>query len=102
MSRKQAAIIEETTTGTIRPHQPGESALKAILTEDIDWKSFPAFPPSVRLAVVVCQPSEPGPYVIRVGGAPRHKTDAAQAPRGSRLYRHVWCLLNRYWTRIQC
>jgi hypothetical protein len=29
-------------------------------------KPFPAFPPSVRLAVVVGQPSEPGPYVIRL------------------------------------
>src|SRR6185312_9446549 len=36
------------------------------LPEDIDWKPFPAFPPSVRLAVVVGHPSEPGPYTIRV------------------------------------
>ena len=35
-------------------------------TSDIGWKPFPAFPPSVRLAVVVGQPSEPGPYTIRV------------------------------------
>ena len=47
-------------------HQPGQAEFKAILPEDIDWKPFPAFPPSVRLAVVVGQPSEPGPYVIRV------------------------------------
>ena len=40
--------------------------LQSVLPEDIDWKPFPAFPPSVRLAVVVGQPSEPGPYVIRV------------------------------------
>ena len=66
MSRNQTTIIEETAKGAVRPHQPGESAFKAILTEDIEWKSFAAFPPSVRLAVVVGQPSEPGPYVIRV------------------------------------
>ena len=30
-----------------------QDALKAILSEDIEWKPFPAFPPSVRLAVVV-------------------------------------------------
>ena len=77
MSRKQTAIIEETTKGTVRPHQPGESAFNAILTEDIDWKPFPAFPPSVRLAVVVGQPSEPGPYVIRV-----------RVPRGVKLMPH--------------
>jgi len=49
-----------------RPHQPGEALFKSILSEDIDWKPFPAFPPSVRLAVVVGTPSEPGPYTIRV------------------------------------
>ena len=42
------------------------AAFKSILPEDLDWKSFPAFPPSARLAVLVGQPSEPGPYVIRV------------------------------------
>ena len=47
-------------------HQPGQAAFRSILPEDIDWKPFPAFPPSVRLAVVVGHPSEPGPYTIRV------------------------------------
>lgn len=47
-------------------HQPGQDIFKAVLPEDIDWKPFAAFPPSVRLAVVVGQPSEKGPYVIRV------------------------------------
>ena len=28
-----------------RPHQPDESAFRAILPEDIEWKAFPAFPP---------------------------------------------------------
>jgi hypothetical protein len=36
------------------------------LSEDVDWKPFPAFPPRARLAVMVGQPTEPGPYVIRV------------------------------------
>jgi len=40
--------------------------LKTILPENIDWKPFAAFPPLVRLAVVAGQPSEPGPYTIRV------------------------------------
>ena len=60
-----------------RNHQFGEDAFKAILSEDIDWKPFPAFPPSVRLAVVVGDPSKPGPYVIRV-----------KAPSGVRLMPH--------------
>jgi quercetin dioxygenase-like cupin family protein len=50
----------------VRTHQPGEAVFRSILPEDIEWKPFPAFPPSARLAVLVGQPSEPGPYVIRV------------------------------------
>jgi quercetin dioxygenase-like cupin family protein len=53
----------------VRAHQPGESAFRAILPEDIDWKPFPAFPASARLAVVVGEPSKPGPYLIRVKAA---------------------------------
>jgi quercetin dioxygenase-like cupin family protein len=50
------------------PHSaPAEQAVfKAILSEDVDWKPFPAFPPSARLAIVVGRPSEPGLYTIRV------------------------------------
>lgn len=57
------------------PHQPenearsaaaGKAVFRAILSEDLEWKPFAAFPPSVRLAVVVGQPSERGLYTIRV------------------------------------
>ena len=58
-------------------HQPGQDAFKAVLPEDIDWKPFPAFPPSVRLAVVVGRPSEQGPYTVRV-----------KVPRGVKLMPH--------------
>jgi quercetin dioxygenase-like cupin family protein len=50
----------------VRPHQPGEDAFRSALSEDLEWKPFAAFPPEVRLAVIVGQPSEPGPYTIRV------------------------------------
>jgi quercetin dioxygenase-like cupin family protein len=50
----------------VRPHQPGEADFKAILPEAIDWKPFPAFPPQARLAVLVGDPTRPGPYVVRV------------------------------------
>ena len=50
----------------VRAHQPGQAAFRSIRPEDIDWQAFEAFPPAVRLAVVVGHPSEPGPYVIRV------------------------------------
>ena len=47
-------------------HQPGQDTFRSILPEEIEWKPFPAFPPSVQLAVVVGQPSAPGPYLTRV------------------------------------
>ncbi|HEY2446503.1 MAG TPA: cupin domain-containing protein [Rhizomicrobium sp.] len=50
----------------VRTHQPGEGVFTSILPEDIVWKAFPAFPPGVRLAVLVGDPAGSGPYVIRV------------------------------------
>jgi hypothetical protein len=49
-----------------RTHLPGQDDFRSILPEDIDWKPFPAFPPSALLAVVVGDPAEPGPYTVRV------------------------------------
>jgi len=66
MSRNQPALSTEATKENVRSHQPGEAVFKAILSEDIEWKSFPAFPPSARLAVMAGHPSQPGPYTIRV------------------------------------
>lgn len=50
----------------------------AILQENIKWQSFPAFPPEARLAVLVGDPSRPGPYVVRV-----------TLPAGVKLMPHV-------------
>ena len=66
MSAKKEAIVAERQQGTVRAHQPGQDVFRAVLSEEMDWKPFAAFPPSVRLAVVVGQPAEPGPYTIRV------------------------------------
>jgi quercetin dioxygenase-like cupin family protein len=49
-----------------RQHQPDEEQFRAIHSEDVIWKPFPAFPPAARLAVLVGDPAKPGPYVIRV------------------------------------
>ena len=75
MARRQTVIPMKES---IRPHQPGQADFRAILPEDIEWKPFAAFPPSVRLAVVVGQPTEPAPYVIRV-----------RVPRGVKLMPHM-------------
>ena len=66
MSDKRTASAKEGQQDAIRPHQPGQAVFRSILSEDIEWKPFPAFPPEVRLAVIVGEPSGPGPYVIRV------------------------------------
>ena len=49
-----------------RDHQPDQERFHAIRAEDIQWTTFAAYPPEVRLAVLVGDPSKPGPYVIRV------------------------------------
>ena len=38
----------------------------SILSEELDWISFPAYPPQVKLAVLVGNPKVPGPHVVRV------------------------------------
>lgn len=48
------------------PHQPGQSVFKSILPEDMNWQPFSAFPPEIRLAVLIGNPTKAAPYVIRV------------------------------------
>ncbi len=61
----------------VRTHEPGQAVFRSILPEQIDWQPFAAFPPAVRLAVLVGHPSEPGPYLIRV-----------RVPGGTKLMPH--------------
>ena len=49
-----------------RLDEASQSVFRSILSENVDWKPFPAFPSSVRLAVIVGHPSRPAPYTIRV------------------------------------
>ena len=58
----------ETAGGVDRhsEHQPDEGRFRVIRPEDIVWRAFPAFPPAARLAVLVGDPTKPGPYLIRV------------------------------------
>jgi quercetin dioxygenase-like cupin family protein len=76
MPDKKEAVMEA-PKATVRLHQPGQDVFRSVLSEDIDWKPFAAFPPSVHLAVVVGQPSEAGPYTMRV-----------RAPHGVKLMPH--------------
>ncbi len=73
MSTMRTPVAE----AVVAAHLPGQNVFKSILCEDIDWKPFAAFPPSVRLAIVVGDPSKAGPYTIRV-----------RVPRGVKLMPH--------------
>lgn len=53
-------------TTAVRSHHPGQSTFRSILPEQIEWRAFPAFPPAVRLAVLIGDPAQSEPYVIRV------------------------------------
>jgi hypothetical protein len=61
----------------IRTHEPGQDLFRSVLPDDVDWKSFAAFPAPVRLAAIVGQPSEPARYVVR-----------AKVPAGVKLMPH--------------
>ena len=74
---QEAGAVKSAQQGDVRPHQPGQDVFKSILSEDVDWKPFPSFPPAIRLAVVVGQPSEAAPYTIRV-----------KVPHGQKLMPH--------------
>jgi quercetin dioxygenase-like cupin family protein len=62
---------------TTNHHQPGQGVFRTILSHDVGFQPFPAFPPGVQLAVVVGDPSEAGPFTIRV-----------KAPAGAKLLPH--------------
>jgi quercetin dioxygenase-like cupin family protein len=49
-----------------RTHQPDEGVFRAIRPEDVEWQPFAAFPPAARLAILIGNPTQPGPYTIRV------------------------------------
>jgi len=77
MSIERTEVMTERQQDPMAVHQPGQDVFKSVLSEDINWKPFAAFPPSVRLAVIVGNPSEAGPYTIRV-----------RVPRGVKLMPH--------------
>jgi len=57
--------------------QLDQAVFGAVLSEDVDWQPFPSFPPAARLAVVVGDPAQAAPYVVRV-----------KLPSGVRLMPH--------------
>lgn len=43
-----------------------QDGFRAMRSEDVEWTSFEAYPPTVRLAVLVGDPTRKGSYTIRV------------------------------------
>jgi hypothetical protein len=74
-------------------HQLGQDVFRQALPEEFDWEPFPSFPPSARLAVVVGDPSELAPYVVRV-----------KVPSGVKLMPHRhhedWAKSGEYITQV--
>jgi hypothetical protein len=94
MPNEGTAVMTGAQQRSVSAHQPGQDIFKSVLSEDIHWKPFAAFPPSVRLAVIVGQPSEAGPYTIRVrvpiarlSGADFHKPTSGPLRRLSSNFR---------------
>jgi quercetin dioxygenase-like cupin family protein len=58
--------VSDPDTEPRRDHQPGQEHFRVIRSEEVEWKPFAAFPPQARLAVLVGEPTQPGPYLIRV------------------------------------
>jgi quercetin dioxygenase-like cupin family protein len=60
--------MPETNHRADRPaaHQPDQHRFHTIRAEDVQWTTFPAYPPTVRMAILVGDPTKPGPYTIRV------------------------------------
>ena len=85
-AQRPSATIDEEPAEKASAHQPCQSTFRWVLPEDIVWQPFDAFPPTVRLAIIVGHPAEPGPYVIRV-----------KVPSGVRLMPH-WHPEDRIYT----
>jgi quercetin dioxygenase-like cupin family protein len=59
-----AGLSIMTNSAGAEPLSP--KTFSAVRPEALAFEPFPAFPPGVKLARVVGDPSQPGPYVVRV------------------------------------
>ena len=69
MSENVASDVQRASAESGSPAPPkilSVGKFGSILSEEISWEPFAAFPPQARLAVLVGNPMQPGPYVIRV------------------------------------
>jgi hypothetical protein len=89
---EEGNAVKRAQQSEVQTHQLGQEIFKTILPDDVDWKPFPAFPPSVRR-----RGSALGARPLHDQGqiAPWSEVVASQAPGGSSLYRDFRRLLYR-------
>jgi quercetin dioxygenase-like cupin family protein len=63
-----APHAQESEHATAQPaaHQTGQEQFRVLRAEDVAWQAFAAFPAGAKLAVLVGDPTKPGPYVVRM------------------------------------
>ena len=54
------------TSGLAQAQGLAPTTYGEVLPENIQWRSFPAFPKTMQLAIVVGVPQKNGPFVVRV------------------------------------
>ena len=64
MSDNKQASTVEAQRGVVRPHQPGQDVFESVPEDKLE--TLPVVPSFGSPTVVVGQPSEAGPYTIRV------------------------------------
>ncbi|MNF59053.1 Cupin domain protein [compost metagenome] len=73
-----ALLVASATAPLVQAQSLPLDKVGAVHNEDVEWRSFPAFPKEVKLAIVAGDPSKPAPYVVRV-----------KVPNGTRLMPHI-------------
>jgi quercetin dioxygenase-like cupin family protein len=73
-----ALIVTSATMPFVQAQPLPLDKVGALHSEDVEWRSFPAFPKEVKLAVLAGDPSKSVPYVVRV-----------KVPNGTKLMPHT-------------
>jgi quercetin dioxygenase-like cupin family protein len=70
---------------SVERHSLSPKVFGSILPEAVEWLPFAAFPPDAQLAVLVGDPKQTGPYVVRVRARAGAKLMPHQHPE-DRIY----------------
>ncbi|MNF91539.1 hypothetical protein D3C84_741430 [compost metagenome] len=73
-----ALLVTSAAISSVQSQPLPLDKIGALHNENVEWRSFAAFPKEVKLAVIAGDPSKPAPYVVRV-----------KVPNGTRLMPHT-------------